>query len=417
MANVQKYNASAVGHMAAHYERRMDGDGNYIKFGNQQIDLSRTHLNYNLAPTHEGGQVEFIRQRTSEVRCQKRADVNVMCSWVVTMPKNYRLQDENIHAYPNRKKVEELFFQETYKFLADRYGEKNVISAYVHMDEKSPHMHFSFVPVSPDRRRGGEKVSAKEVLTKADLQAFHGDLEIYLSRSQPWRFDVLNDATKDGNRTVAELKKETYHQEVEEAKTKAANALKTVESIQNDVEHLRVQKDALNGEIDVLRTTKEVLTASEVEAIQGSKNIIGGLKGVTYKEFESLKSTAAKVDDMIFEKNKAMERAEHADHRAAAAEKKSKQVVDDAKKQLAAKIREVEQDRPSLNMQIENIRLQRENTDLKSTVEKQQSLIERLLSIIKEKLPDIFKILVQGMQAQQQNKQQKKRTREYDMER
>ena len=41
------------------------------------------------------------------------------------------------------------FFQEVYRFLIDRYGVRNVISAYVHMDEvgNTPHMHFSFIPV------------------------------------------------------------------------------------------------------------------------------------------------------------------------------------------------------------------------------------------------------------------------------
>ena len=77
---------------------------------------------------------------------------------------------------PDKEQVERLFFERTYRFLCDRYGEQNVISAYVHKDEKTPHMHFAFVPVTEDKKRGGEKVSAKEVITKNDLKTFHTDL-------------------------------------------------------------------------------------------------------------------------------------------------------------------------------------------------------------------------------------------------
>ena len=62
MANVQKYKASSMGHMFAHYERRKDEHDEYIKYGNQSIDTSKTHLNYNLAATHN--QLEFVKKKT-----------------------------------------------------------------------------------------------------------------------------------------------------------------------------------------------------------------------------------------------------------------------------------------------------------------------------------------------------------------
>ena len=86
MANAQKYTRAACGHLAAHYERRKDEKGEYVKFGNQDIDPQKTHLNYNLAPRRGVEQIDFIRQRTTEARTLKRDDVNVMCSWVVTLP-------------------------------------------------------------------------------------------------------------------------------------------------------------------------------------------------------------------------------------------------------------------------------------------------------------------------------------------
>lgn len=64
MANYTKYTRGAIGHVTRHYERAKDPDGNYIKFGNQQIDSSRTNLNYNLAPNQD--QLHAIHKRLDE---------------------------------------------------------------------------------------------------------------------------------------------------------------------------------------------------------------------------------------------------------------------------------------------------------------------------------------------------------------
>ena len=45
--------------------------------------------------------------------------------------------------------------------MNERYGKENVISAYVHFDEVTPHMHY-FVPVVEDKKKGGYKLSAKK---------------------------------------------------------------------------------------------------------------------------------------------------------------------------------------------------------------------------------------------------------------
>lgn len=247
MANAQKYTRAACGHLAAHYERKKDEKGEYIKFGNQDIDPQKTHLNYNLAPRRGLEQIDFIRQRTTEARTLKRDDVNVMCSWVVTLPE-YRHHNQNLHVSPDKEQVERLFFERTYRFLCDRYGEQNVVSAYVHKDEKTPHMHFAFVPVTEDKKRGGEKVSAKEVITKNDLKTFHTDLERHLDSFRDWHFEVVNEATKDGNKEIAELKKQTAHEEVLKAQQEALQARQRALQEQESIKPLVEQKNALRGE-------------------------------------------------------------------------------------------------------------------------------------------------------------------------
>ena len=220
MANVIKATRAALGHLFKHYERGLDSKGEPVKFGNQNIDSSRSHLNYNLAPMRNISQGEFVKQRCSEVYCLKRKDVNVMCSWVVTMPKDLP------------EHLEQDFFKATYKFLADRYGgEQNVVSAYVHKDEVTPHLHFAFVPVTFDKKKDRYKVSAKEVINKTELQRFHKELQEYLEGALGCPVNVLNEATLEGNKSIAELKRGTAQQRAAELKAAIAELQAELESL------------------------------------------------------------------------------------------------------------------------------------------------------------------------------------------
>ena len=193
MAHIEKFNRAAIGHMLAHYDRGAE------RIGNECVDRTRSHLNYNLAaelqPKRQG---DFIKQRCSEVKVQNRKDVNLMCTWIVTVPKDL---PENEH---------DQFFKTTFDFLSDRYGKENVISAYVHMDETTPHMHFAFIPVVPDKKKQGKfKVSAKERINRFELCSFHFELEQALSSALGHSVGILNGATKDGNKSVTRLKRES----------------------------------------------------------------------------------------------------------------------------------------------------------------------------------------------------------------
>lgn len=210
MAHMMKHTMASCGHMFAHYDRKAG------HISNENVDRTRTHLNYNLAAHQQMGQGEFVKQRCSEVYRQGRKNLNVMVSWIVTAPKDL---PEKEHGQ---------FFRATYDFLEKRYGRQNVISAYVHMDEVQPHIHFAFVPVvNGFRRKNGcvaevEKVSAKELVNRADLQSFHPDLSEHLKSVLGHEVSILNEATKDGNRSIDELKRQSAADRLRETEMEAS---------------------------------------------------------------------------------------------------------------------------------------------------------------------------------------------------
>lgn len=293
MAHVAKFTKAASGHMFKHYERAKDENGEYIKFGNQDIDPERSAQNYNLGPERDINQGDFVRQRCSEVYCFNRKNVNVMCSWIVTAP-------AEIAGSGNERE----FFEKTYNFLADRYGADNVVSAYVHMDEITPHIHFAFVPVVPDAKRG-LKVSAKERVNRVDLKSFHDDLDKHLEQTMGERYPggIINGATKDGNKSIEELKRKSATERVQEANEKAA---KMLQAAQAKVKALEGERDALRRELKVY--TSVIGTVSEIEAI--GKSTLGGKVTMTKDEAAKLKKQAAASYSAMSRARTAEERAD-----------------------------------------------------------------------------------------------------------
>ena len=255
MAHVMKHTKASCGHMFAHFDRKAE------HISNENLDRTRTHLNYNLAIHQQMDQGEFVRKRCSEVRMQNRKDVNIMASWVVTVPKDLPLEEHK------------QFFQGCYDFLENRYGKENVVSSYVHMDEITPHMHFAFVPVVPDKKRDGFKVSAKECITRTDLQSFHQQLETHLENVLGHEVGILNEATREGNKSIAELKR--------------SGATERLKSVEKEIEAKKDSLIPLQAEYEAKKAFVKQIgklsrdTSLYPEGVKVSKKIFGEEEIVT----------------------------------------------------------------------------------------------------------------------------------------
>ena len=283
MAHMQKFSRGAIGHMLGHYDRSKEVSGLKIPVN--------TVLNYNLAYNDQPlNQLDFIHQRLSEIRVQNRKDVNVMVDWVVTLPRSLN----------NQGPVDEdKFFREAYNFLSERYGKENVISAYVHMDETTPHMHFAFVPVAEDKKRDGFKLSAKEVVNRQDLRTFHKDLSDHMERVFGRDIGILNEATQEGNRSIEELKRATAQEELQKATLKTQEMLSNVKKLKKAMEVSKAKKKGIESEIEALQAKYEgrqmrinEITQIKPEYGKGLFGNIKGISGVSVSDIEKLKAMA-----------------------------------------------------------------------------------------------------------------------------
>ncbi len=140
-----KYKGPEIGHIESHNERTKE---KYAS--NPDVDTARSHLNFHLVMPQCKYRAEAEKQ-IAEAGCRTRSDsVRVVEALMTASPEFFK----------GKKKGEiKAYFQEALDFIREHQDPKTIISAVVHMDEKTPHMHLCFVPLTADKR-----LSAKEIV-------------------------------------------------------------------------------------------------------------------------------------------------------------------------------------------------------------------------------------------------------------
>lgn len=195
MASVEKFAASAAVNQIRHIERTIQHPSDPA-----HIDRTKRTQNYYLSPDKGMTSYDYYKHRRAELHCLNRGDVKPLAGWVITAPDN--LSPDNY----------ESFFASCYDYLCEQFGEDNCVSAVVHMDEATPHLHFLFIPVVHTDKFPQGKISAKECITKSVLRNFHPGLQKHLDRNGI-NAQVYTGVTarQGGNKTIRQLKQERQH--------------------------------------------------------------------------------------------------------------------------------------------------------------------------------------------------------------
>ena len=142
----KKDKGGAVAGCERHNERKKEAYKS-----NPDIDITRTKYNYHIvqAPKYTYGRK--IKELIKKYECKTRKD-------------SIRLVETLITASPEfmnklSEKEQREYFERATEFMKSEIGEDRIISAVVHMDEKTPHMHLAFCPINQDG-----KLSAKSIL-------------------------------------------------------------------------------------------------------------------------------------------------------------------------------------------------------------------------------------------------------------
>ena len=164
---LKKYKGQTVSWIEAHNERQKESYAS-----NPDIHLERSKFNFHLVEP-QGKYLGEADRMIREAGCRTRKDsVKVVEALITASPEFFEGKSQ---------REIRLFFQRAVDFMKTRQDEATYISAVVHVDEKTPHIHLCFVPITLD-----DRLSAKEIVgNKKDLTKWQDDFWSYMVKFYP----------------------------------------------------------------------------------------------------------------------------------------------------------------------------------------------------------------------------------------
>ena len=164
---MEKRKISSVTKICKHHERLKK---EYKS--NPDIDLERSHLNYHIIAPDRGYR-DIVLNRIEKVGARRRVDSVVMMDVFVGATPDW-IKSKT----PDEQRE---YFIRASEFFKQKVGEENIVSAVVHMDEATPHMHLCFVPIV-----NGRRLSAKDIIGgPTGLSKWQDEFFQYMSERYP----------------------------------------------------------------------------------------------------------------------------------------------------------------------------------------------------------------------------------------
>ena len=142
-----KYKRENLKGIFRHNERR---NKNY---SNDNIDKERSYLNYSIKQPRYSYEKEFDKIKEEyNLKGQIKTVSNIACEYIITSDKQFF---ETIGKEETKR-----YFETAYQFVTEykNLGEQYIMSAKVHMDEETPHMHLIFLPVVHTKNKKGDDI-------------------------------------------------------------------------------------------------------------------------------------------------------------------------------------------------------------------------------------------------------------------
>ena len=261
-------------------------------YSNIDLDTSKSHLNYDLinpTPINFRNTINNLIKEKRKSDKAIRKDAVVYCECIISSDQNFfkNLSEDR----------QKLFFRESLEFLGKKLGKDNIISANVHLDETTPHMHVGFVPIH------GSSLSAKKVLNRNFLRDIHDKMPKFLKENG---FDI------ERGKENAKIK----HLETKDFKRAYQSELNNLENekikLDKDIIFLENKRDTLkmllNASVSFENLLEDINDLEIGKTLLGAKITIKNDDYIKLKEkFEFLTKENIKKDNEILELKNSLE--------------------------------------------------------------------------------------------------------------
>lgn len=234
---------------------RVDAQGSYIHnnrrskgHSNKDIDPSRTHLNFYCKKNELTYIKEFDKiKKEYNLQGHIRSNSIIMCEMMITSDNDFF---DKIGLEETKR-----YFKESYKFVCNykNLGEKYIVSATVHLDETTPHMHLVYIPVIHTKDKDGnkiDKICARDFWrgrnSYRELQnAFH---EYITSKGFDLERGLPIEETGAKHQNIEDLKKITNFENTKKILDNIKLELPEVPNI-NDIKIIKLNREKVENEI------------------------------------------------------------------------------------------------------------------------------------------------------------------------
>lgn len=146
--------------MSAHIERTVHP---------KNADRTRTHLNRELVQFPEGvrNRTQAITHRIETAGIRRKVSANQVKAIRILLTGS----NKDMKQMEAEGRIED-WCNDSLKWIRETYGEQNLVSAVLHMDEKTPHIHATVIPIVTGERRkaGQEEQNGKKKYRKKNPQ-------------------------------------------------------------------------------------------------------------------------------------------------------------------------------------------------------------------------------------------------------
>lgn len=272
------------------------------KHRNRNIDPTRTKDNVWLTPDDGrtfNERIESILEENYTGKRKVRSTAVKMCEITV------QIGGDLAENGTEEEQVEAL--KQAFEELRDQYGEKNIVSAVIHVDETTPHLHFDFVPIS---KSGG--LSAREVVgDRAQMRKTQARFLSAMQERVPYaKFERKKENQFNG------MEQKLYEKMTAALKAKEAEVWDREDDVEDREIKVEKQENQLNALQATLQAKEQALIARERQVEKDEDGVVFDRDAVQAREAklaeraqelrereEAIAETASKLADKTRELN------------------------------------------------------------------------------------------------------------------
>lgn len=204
---------------------------------------------------------------------------------------------DNSHLH--RCKDIEDWAKDVYRFVADKYGEENIVAFIVHLDETNPHTHCTLLPIKDGRFAYKQIFAGKDKYEfSARMKALHSE---FAEVNKRWGMERGTSVSETGarHRTTEEYRRQLSEQCTTIERTITAHQ-RTLAPLQSDIRLAERRVKGLTSMVDNLlqeKAEKEAALAELHRQILAGHDNPDALRRQVHQQEKELSSIQTKLDD------------------------------------------------------------------------------------------------------------------------